>query len=75
MVSVGLGWSVLPESMLDNNIKPLHLAGVSLVRNLGVATHRKRQLSNAAQAFYDVLRANRGKLPAPPGQTEGFSAI
>lgn len=75
MVSVGLGWSVLPESMLDNHIKPLHLAGVSLVRNLGVATHHKRQLSNAAQAFFDVLRANRGKLAEPADLAETFSAI
>jgi DNA-binding transcriptional LysR family regulator len=75
MVSVGLGWSVLPESMLDDNIRPLHLAGVSLVRNLGVARHHKRQLSNAAQAFFDVLRANRGKLPSAIGQAKNFSAI
>jgi DNA-binding transcriptional LysR family regulator len=75
MVSVGLGWSVLPESMLDENIRPLHLAGVSLVRDLGVAKHHKRQLSNAAQAFLEVLRANRGKLPAAHGASEGFSAI
>lgn len=75
MVSVGLGWSVLPESMLDDNIRALHLAGVSLVRDLGVARHEKRQLSNAAQAFLEVLRANRGKAPAAPGQASGFSAI
>jgi len=75
MVSVGLGWSVLPESMLDDNIRSLHLAGVSLVRDLGVARHQKRQLSNAAQAFFDVLRANRGKLPSIPGRAESFSAI
>mgnify|MGYP001377254187 CR=1 FL=1 len=59
MVSVGLGWSVLPESMLDDSIRPLRLGGVSLTRDLGVARHHKRQLSNAAEAFYDVLRANR----------------
>jgi DNA-binding transcriptional LysR family regulator len=75
MVSVGLGWSVLPESMLDDNIRPLHLAGVALVRELGVARHRKRQLSNSAHAFLDVLRANRGNLPAGRGSAEGFSAI
>jgi DNA-binding transcriptional LysR family regulator len=59
MVSVGLGWSVLPESMLDDSIRPLRLGGVALTRDLGVACHHKRQLSNAAEAFYDVLRANR----------------
>lgn len=59
MVSVGLGWSVLPESMLDENIRPLRLGGVALTRDLGVAKHHRRQLSNAAEAFYEVLCANR----------------
>lgn len=75
MVSVGLGWSVLPESMLDDNIRPLHLAGVALVRDLGVAKHSKRQLSNAAAAFLDVLRANREPHAAKTLSTKGFSAI
>jgi DNA-binding transcriptional LysR family regulator len=55
LVSVGLGWSLLPESMLDDNVRPLHLAGVTLKRPLGVAYHRQRQFSNAAQAFYHLL--------------------
>lgn len=59
MVSVGLGWSVLPESMVDEQIRPLRLGGVVLTRRLGVARHQRRQLSNAAEAFYEVLRANR----------------
>jgi DNA-binding transcriptional LysR family regulator len=67
MVSVGLGWSVLPESMLDDSIRPLRLGGVALTRDLGVARHHKRQLSNAAEAFYDVLRANR-VLPSANAQ-------
>ena len=75
MVSVGLGWSVLPESMLDEQIRPLRLAGVSLVRDLGVAKHHRRQLSNAAQAFYEVLRANRAMLSTAPKPGEHFSAI
>lgn len=59
MVSVGLGWSVLPESMVDEQIRPLRLGGVVLTRRLGLARHQRRQLSNAAEAFYEVLRANR----------------
>lgn len=57
MVSVGLGWSVLPESMVDHNVAALTVHDVSLHRSLGVAKHSKRHLSNAAQAFLDVLCA------------------
>lgn len=59
MVSVGLGWSVLPRTMLDGNVRALEVEGVALSRILGIATHHKRHLSNAAQAFYDVLCANK----------------
>lgn len=62
MVSVGLGWSVLPESMLDANVKKLSIKGIDLRRSLGVAKHNKRHLSNAAQAFLDVLRAETFSL-------------
>jgi DNA-binding transcriptional LysR family regulator len=75
MVSVGLGWSVLPESMLDENIRPLRLGGVALTRDLGVAKHHKRQLSNAAEAFYEVLRANRALPVITRGIESDFSAI
>ena len=58
MVSVGLGWSVLPISMVDSNIRILNLPGISLSRTLGIAIHQKRHLSNAAKAFYDALCVN-----------------
>ncbi len=50
MVSVGMGWSVLPDSMLDHSLRALDLK-VSLQRSLGVICHRNRILSNAAQAI------------------------
>ncbi len=56
MVSVGLGWSVLPRTMLDDQLQELTIEGIQLQRQLGVVTHAKRTLSNAAAAFYDVLR-------------------
>lgn len=62
MVSVGLGWSLLPESMLDGNIQKIPVQDANLVRLLGTAKHQKRHLSNAATAFMDVLRANHGDL-------------
>lgn len=58
MVSVGLGWSVLPESMVDKQVKKLDVPNVNLSRSLGVVHHEKRHLSNAAHAFYTMLTDN-----------------
>ena len=55
MVSVGLGWSVLPRTLVDDNMTELNIAGVNLSRQLGVIYHEKRQFGNAARAFFDVL--------------------
>jgi len=55
MVTVGLGWSVLPESLIDHQLKRLNIQDVFLSRDLGVVTHKKRALSNAAHAFYNLL--------------------
>src|SRR5690606_3915015 len=50
MVSVGMGWSVLADCMLEHSLRALDLK-VSLQRSLGVICHRNRILSNAAQAI------------------------
>jgi len=59
MASVGLGWSVLPLSMLDDQLIQLEVShkknAVYLTRNLGVITHKHRTLGNAARAFYATL--------------------
>lgn len=54
MVSIGLGWGVLPESMLDDNLYRLSL-NAPLSRQLGYIHQRDRSLSNAAQAFIDEM--------------------
>lgn len=59
MVSIGLGWSVLPKTLLDDSLRGLTLNGLKLSRNLGVVTHRERSLSNAAKAFLGLLLAER----------------
>ncbi|RMG50293.1 MAG: LysR family transcriptional regulator [Gammaproteobacteria bacterium] len=61
MVSIGLGWSVLPRTMTGDGVVELRVAGVSLDRQLGLVTHRRRELSNAARAFAEILR---GQAPA-----------
>ncbi|HQC73594.1 MAG TPA: LysR family transcriptional regulator substrate-binding protein, partial [Candidatus Competibacteraceae bacterium] len=55
MVVVGLGWSVLPRTMLDGELVELAIAGLRLQRLLGVVCHTGRTLSNAARAMVATL--------------------
>lgn len=55
LVAIGLGWSVLPRSMLDGSLHALRLPQVSLQRELGAVWHRRRSLSAAAQALLTLL--------------------
>ncbi|RDH84856.1 MAG: LysR family transcriptional regulator [endosymbiont of Galathealinum brachiosum] len=49
MVSIGLGWSVLPVSMVTSDIAIMHIKGIEFERLLGVVSHQHRTLSNAAK--------------------------
>ena len=54
MVEIGLGWSVLPETL----VRELHVMPfeqVSIERELGYIHHMKRSLSNAALAFLGLM--------------------
>ena len=54
MVEIGLGWSVLPETL----VRELHVMPfeqVSIARELGYIHHMKRSLSNAAVAFLGMM--------------------
>lgn len=55
MVSIGIAWSVLPRTMLDDQVVRLPLPGVQLSRQLGYIVHTERTLSNAATAFMALL--------------------
>lgn len=57
MVSVGLGWSVLPRSMLSDDLRVLTVRDIHLSRRLGVVWHGARTLSNAANAMLKQLLA------------------
>ncbi len=58
MVSVGLGWSVLPRSMLSKELKTLNIENIKLERQLGVVWHSGHTLSNAAKAMSEMLKPN-----------------
>lgn len=61
LVSVGLAWSVLPQTMLDTQVQVLPVAGVKLSRQLGCTVHGGRTLSRAAQAFIELLKAHTSR--------------
>ncbi len=68
MVSIGLAWSVLPRTMLDEQVARLPLPGIQLSRQLGYILHTERTLSNAARAFMQLLDAQRDGLALAPAQ-------
>ncbi len=68
MVSIGLAWSVLPRTMLDDQVARLPLAGIQLHRRLGYILHSERTLSNAARAFMSLLDAQADLAPTETNQ-------
>jgi DNA-binding transcriptional LysR family regulator len=55
MATVGLGWTVLPQSMCDDSLQVFTIHNVTLSRNLGIVYHRDRSLSRAARLFIATL--------------------
>ncbi len=55
LVGIGLGWSVLPRSMLDASVRALSIPGFAPVRSLGAVWHRKRTLSAPARRLLEHL--------------------
>lgn len=55
LVVIGLGWSVLPCSMLDHELVALAIPELALQRQLGVVWHQKHTLSAAANALLGLL--------------------
>ncbi|NKB97739.1 MAG: LysR family transcriptional regulator [Pseudomonadales bacterium] len=58
LVSVGLGWSVLPLSMSDE-LEVLDVPGEPMHRTLGAIVNPHRAMSNASRAFLEVLESYR----------------
>ncbi|MEH6626222.1 MAG: LysR family transcriptional regulator [Motiliproteus sp.] len=55
MVSIGLGWSLLPETVIDASLTVLEVPTPEMTRPLGLIFHRDRTLSNAAKVFIELL--------------------
>ncbi len=58
LVGAGLGWSLLPSTMLDSDKLIVLDIGEALTRDLGLVFHAKRSLSNAAAALSDLIRGS-----------------
>ncbi|WP_336274350.1 LysR family transcriptional regulator [Vreelandella indica] len=59
MCSVGLGWSLLPEKMVDSELVELNVDTPPIHRPLGYLVHTNRTLSNAARRMIEQLEAAR----------------
>lgn len=70
MTSVGLGWSVLPLSMVDASITKLVIPQ-RVTRVLGAVGLRGRKLSSAASALQAIVREDQEKSQ----KTDGNNAI
>ncbi|MGB5519074.1 MAG: LysR family transcriptional regulator [Gammaproteobacteria bacterium] len=55
MVQTGLGWSMLPVSMLDKTLASLEIRHTRTTRQLGIVVHSMRTKSNAANAMINQL--------------------
>jgi len=64
MVSVGLGWSILPQTMIDEDLTILNIPNFSLTRKLGYIQHRQRSVSNSALAMMSLLNDIKNKESA-----------
>jgi len=59
LVSIGLGWSLLPGTLIQGEeLSVLDIGELQLSRTLGVVQHRRRTLSNAARAMLENCLAN-----------------
>ena len=57
MVEIGLGWSMLPETLIKN-LHVMTTEHTHVARELGYIHHKNRSLSNAALAFIEMLEQN-----------------
>lgn len=54
LVSVGLGWSLLPSNMVEDELRPEQGQRIVVERKLGIVHHPRRTLSNAALVFIEA---------------------
>ena len=58
LLSIGLGWGVLPRRIIDEQLQILDVNHPPIMRPLGYIHHNQRSLNNAARVFLDLLKTN-----------------
>ncbi|MGB0866352.1 MAG: LysR family transcriptional regulator [Granulosicoccaceae bacterium] len=58
LAQAGLGWALLPTTMLDPSLRRLQIKHINLSRNLGLVRRQGRTLSAAAEAMLALLRSH-----------------
>lgn len=64
LVSIGLGWSVLPQTLINQDLRILNV-NVELQRTLGVVWHPERSQSKAMQSLLKIVTHSQ-KLDSEP---------
>jgi len=62
MAGVGMGWSVLPNTMIDEELYTLPVKQPKLSRRLGAISYKRKHLGKAAEAFIKTAESVWGKL-------------
>jgi len=75
LVDIGMGWSVLPRSMLGPSLLAIDAADAPIVRHLGILCNEKRSLSNAGLRFIDLLVENAELDQTKPVATPPFDKL
>ena len=62
LTAIGIAWSILPKSMLEDDLTELKTDCQPPVRELGYIRHEYRTLSNAASAFLELLDSTQSEV-------------
>ncbi len=59
LLSIGLGWGVLPQRIIDSELVALDVMHKPIMRPLGCIHHNQRSLNNAAKMFLQSLQQEK----------------
>jgi DNA-binding transcriptional LysR family regulator len=62
MLSIGLGWGVLPDRLIDHQLHRLDVKHQPLIRPLGLIHHKQRSLTNTSKAFIELLQRQASSI-------------
>jgi len=57
LAAIGMGWTCLPDFEIGEGLAPLHVAQFSLPHSVAFLHHSDITMTNASQAFLDMLRS------------------